>query len=96
MCGHVNSSVAQTELVARGIGVSIQLCYTGDPDPRMVRIAQPADFGLSLWLLTHGDIRHTARIQAFMRFVGDALSTQRALIEGHMQLGVPPEHETAE
>jgi DNA-binding transcriptional LysR family regulator len=82
VCAVVNTSIAQQELLAAGIGVSFQLCYLGDPDPRMVRIAQPAEFGLSLWILTHEDLRKTARIRAFMDFVGDALAERRALIEG--------------
>ncbi len=82
VAAQVNTSLAQLELTACGMGVAFQLCYSGDPDPRMVRIAHPADFGMSLWLLTHEDIRKTARIRAFMSFVGDALSAQRPLIEG--------------
>ncbi len=78
----INTSLAQLELIASGAGVAFQLCFLGDADPRLVRIAQPADFGLSIWLLTHEDLRATARIRAFMELVGDGLQALRARIEG--------------
>lgn len=73
----VNSSHAQAELVAAGVGVAWQPCYSADSDPRMVRLGEPTDFGLTLWLLTHEDLRKTARVMALMRFLGDALSAER-------------------
>ena len=38
--------------------------------------------GSSLWILTHPDLRASARVQAFLRFVGDALHARRDEIEG--------------
>jgi DNA-binding transcriptional LysR family regulator len=78
----VNTNHAIADLVAAGLGVAFMLCYTGDADARVCRVGEPFDFGLSLWLLTHEDVRRTARIAAFMRFVGDALASERATIEG--------------
>jgi DNA-binding transcriptional LysR family regulator len=77
----VNTNLAHTELIASGLGVGFQFCYTGDSDSRLLRIGNPIDFGLSLWLLTHEDLRGTARIRAFMSFVGEALARQRGLME---------------
>lgn len=78
----VNTNLALCELSAAGLGVAFQLCFTGDADPRLRRVGDPWDFGLSLWLLTHADLRSTARIRALMRGLGDALADQRAQLYG--------------
>jgi hypothetical protein len=50
----------------------------------MCRHSRPIEVpaGLSLWVLTHADLRRTARIRAFTDFVVDALSRERDLLEG--------------
>jgi DNA-binding transcriptional LysR family regulator len=77
----VNTNLALVELLAAGLGVGFQLCLTADVDPRLRRVAEPASFGLSLWLLTHEDLRRTSRIRAFLRFVGDALTAKVAALD---------------
>ena len=58
-------------------------CAIADPDPGLVRIAPfPGDFRLDLWLLTHEDLRQTARIRAFVDFIAEALAAQADLLEG--------------
>jgi DNA-binding transcriptional LysR family regulator len=78
----VNTSHAQAELVAAGVGVGIAPCYTGDVDPRRVRLSETMDFKLVLWLLTHEDLRRTGRVLALMRFLGDALTADRKRFMG--------------
>jgi len=34
------------------------------------------------WLLTHPDLRNTARVRAFLDYCGEAIACQRRLIEG--------------
>ncbi|MCO4744395.1 MAG: LysR family transcriptional regulator [Proteobacteria bacterium] len=41
--------------------------------PDLVRLADPMPFSMSLWVLTHPDLRHTARVRAFMRFISGRL-----------------------
>jgi hypothetical protein len=36
----------------------------------------------TLWILTHADLRHTARIRAFTEFAAEAFVRRRALLEG--------------
>jgi len=50
--------------------------------PAQIRASAPMDFGLVLWLLTHEDLKRTARVRALMRFLGDALSAERGRFEG--------------
>lgn len=75
--GRINTSQAQAELLAAGRGVGFKLCFTGDADPRLQRAAPPMDFGMALWLLTHDDLKNTARVRALMRYLGDRLARDR-------------------
>lgn len=53
----------------------------------MVRIGPRLAVGVSIWLLTHDDLRKTGRIAAFMKCVGEALLKKRRLIEGPFEDG---------
>ena len=37
---------------------------------------------LELWIVTHADLKRTARVRAFFGVVGDGLAAERALFEG--------------
>jgi DNA-binding transcriptional LysR family regulator len=50
----------------------------------------PEDFRLDLWLLTHEDLRNTARIRAFMDFMANALATDADVLEGRRPQAGPP------
>lgn len=82
--GRVNTTLSQVELMAQGVGLGFKVCYSGDADPRLRRVGEPFDFSFALWLLTHEDLRSTARVRALMRFLGDALAAER-----HRFLGEP-------
>ncbi len=85
-----------------GVGIGILNCHAGDSNPELRRIG-PADAGMShLWILTHPELRGTARISAFMRFVRGIVSDERDLWEGRRpqteapsaaQQDAPGEHE---
>lgn len=81
VCAVVNTNAAYDALVAAGVGVGFQACFVGEAEPRLRTIGPPFDFGLSLWLLTHEDLRRTARVAAFMKFVGDELAAERPYFE---------------
>ena len=78
----INTSLAYTELIRQGIGVGFQPCYTADVDPCLERVGPIHDFGLALWLLTHEDLKRTARVRALLRFLGDALAAERSRFIG--------------
>ncbi len=68
--------------IESGVGIGILNCHAGDSNPRLRRIG-PADAGLShLWVLTHPDLRGTARISALMGFVRAIVADERDLWEG--------------
>jgi DNA-binding transcriptional LysR family regulator len=79
----VNSLLSMTELAAQGVGAAILPCFVGDQRPELWRVggAEP-DLDVGLWILTHADLRHSARVRAFMDFAGTELTKIRGLIEG--------------
>jgi len=69
--------------VRAGAGLAVLPCYLGDADPGLQRLGDPvANLSIDLWLLTHPDLRSTARIRAFTAFVGEALRERRAVLAG--------------
>jgi DNA-binding transcriptional LysR family regulator len=40
------------------------------------------DLARELWIVTHADLRRTARVRAFFDVVGEALARQRDTLEG--------------
>jgi len=66
-----------------GIGLAALPCYLGDATEGLVRIATPTvPEAAALWVLTHKDLRRTARVSAFTEFAAAALARQRDLLEG--------------
>ena len=53
-----------------------------------MRLSPPnPDFSAGLWLLTHPDLRQSARVRAFMDFTAAEIVKQRKVIEGLVMLG---------
>ena len=79
----VNTVLGLTEAVEAGIGVGPLPCFIADARPGLVRLAPPnPDFSTGLWLLTHPDLRHSARVRAFLDFTAAEVARQRKQIEG--------------
>jgi DNA-binding transcriptional LysR family regulator len=79
----VDSLVAMRDLCAAGLGLAALPCYLGDLDGRLARVLPPVpEMATSLWVLSHPQLAQTARIRAFIDYVGPALGRERALIEG--------------
>ena len=78
-----NSMITQLSAVKAGFGLAVLPCFLADPEPAMVRVLPPdSSFTSGLWLLTHPDLRDTARIRAFIDFIAQSVRSQRALLEG--------------
>lgn len=78
-----NSLVNQLMAAREGIGIAILPCYLGDPEPDLVRAFAPlAELTPELWLVTHADLKRTARVRAFFDIVGEGLTRERRLLEG--------------
>ncbi|MCC2097965.1 MAG: LysR family transcriptional regulator [Hyphomicrobiales bacterium] len=68
--------------IAAGLGVAAIPCFIGDQIPGISRTGDLLYFGDALWLLTHADLRHSARVRAFMDHAAAELASRKALIEG--------------
>lgn len=78
-----DSLLALQAAARAGMGVAALPCYLGDADPGLRRVHPPlADMEVSLWLLTHADLKRVARIRTVLDFLACHLVDQRQLIEG--------------
>lgn len=77
------ASRAVQNAAAEGMGLTFLPCYVGDADPRLIRVSDPIEnLDMQLWVLTHPDLRNTARVRAMMAFLYDELGAQADLWGG--------------
>jgi DNA-binding transcriptional LysR family regulator len=78
-----DSLLALRQAAQAGLGLAALPCYLADASRDLVCVHGPiAAMETALWILTHEDLRHTARIRAFIEFAARALSRRRPLLEG--------------
>jgi len=83
------------DLVRGGLGVAALPCYLGENSAELVRLQEPeSGFNSELWLLSHPDIRRSAKVHAFFEFatkeirnLGSRFSDPRPLPKRHWKLG---------
>jgi len=74
------SARAVVNAAAQGLGLTVLPCYAGDAEPRLVRASDTiAALDMDLWVLSHPDLRGTARVRAMMSFLYDELGALRDL-----------------
>jgi len=79
----INTVLGLAEAVEAGIGIGHLPCFIGDTRPALVRLAPPQpEFAADLWLLTHPDLRRSARVRVFLDFLVAEIARLRRLIEG--------------
>jgi DNA-binding transcriptional LysR family regulator len=79
----INTVLGLAEAAAAGIGLAVLPCFIGSATPGLRRLTGPLpELANGIWLLTHADLRQTARVRAFMDFAGAEISKQRKTIEG--------------
>ena len=69
--------------VRNGLGIARMPCFIGDSDSDVCRIDLPlthSDWGI--WVLSHVDLRSTARVRVCREFLIDIIQQQRALVLG--------------
>lgn len=70
---------AKAAMLRTGIGVGVLPTFMQDKHPELVAVSEPIpELAAPVWMLTHPDLRRTARVRAFMQFVGDAIATRLA------------------
>ena len=79
----INTVLGLAEATAAGVGLGVLPCFIGSKTAGVTRVTPPiADVVDGLWLLTHADLRHTARVRAFMDFAGSEIAKRRKEMEG--------------
>lgn len=74
---------------AEGLGLAVLPCFLGDTESKLVRIGDPvAECDSELWLLSHPELRETARVKALRQWLLKALSAKTELLAGLQ--AVPP------
>ncbi len=69
--------------VRAGLGMAVLPCFMGDATPGVFRMPPGSSIlKTDIWVLTHEDMRNTARIRKFTSFIADALLRHRDLVEG--------------
>lgn len=80
-----NTLLGLHEAAVEGLGIAALPCFLADPNERLVRIIDPpAALASELWVLTHPDIKRTARVRALMDFLSGVLDKDRDLLEGRL------------
>lgn len=88
-----DSLVAMRQAAQAGLGLAALPCYLGDTSPDLHCVHPPvAAMETALWILTHDDLRHTARIRAFTEFAASAFARRRPLLEGKLTRPVKAVH----
>ena len=83
MVAHANSTHCMLHMALQGLGATLLPCFLGDGRPDLTRVGPLLpELDLGLWMLTHSDLRRSARVRAFMDFVGAELTKHRRAIEG--------------
>jgi DNA-binding transcriptional LysR family regulator len=78
-----DSLLGMREAARAGLGLAALPCYLGDTSSGLVCVHRPiAAMQTMLWILTHEDLRRTARIRAFTEFAAKAFARRRPLLEG--------------
>jgi len=70
-------------MTKQGLGIAQMPCALCDPDSELIRIpAKYVEPGWGLWILSHVDLRTTARVRIFKEFLQSELSKNTDLLEG--------------
>ncbi|MGY4877541.1 LysR family transcriptional regulator [Vreelandella aquamarina] len=73
----LDSMLGMQSAVRQGAGIAVLPCYLADADEALLRLSAPIEsLTTQLWLLTHPDLRHVARVRAFMEAMTEGLKGQ--------------------
>ncbi len=79
----IDDPFATLEAVRAGFGAAILPCFMADKAKGVKRLAGGSlILETDLWVLTHKDLRKTAKVRLFSAFISGALLDQRELLEG--------------
>ncbi|AZM96879.1 LysR family transcriptional regulator [Vreelandella venusta] len=75
----LDSMLGMQSAVRHGAGIAVLPCYLADADEALLKLSAPIEaLTTPLWLLTHPDLRHVARVRAFMQAIAEGVGQQSA------------------
>ena len=78
----VNAMLGLAEAVAGGAGLALLPCFVGESVPGLARLTPPLpELEGELWLVTHPDLRTSARVRAFVDFCDAEIAKRRQILE---------------
>jgi DNA-binding transcriptional LysR family regulator len=78
----LNTVLGLAEAVGAGAGFALIPCFIGAAAPGVTRIGFPnPEIEHGLWLLTHPDLKNSARVRAFMDYAAQEIGKRRSIIE---------------
>jgi len=78
-----DSFAAMLEAAGAGLGAAVLPCFVAEGRAGIERLGTPhLDPGFGVWVLTHPDLRRSARIRAFTRDIGDRILAEQAKLAG--------------
>jgi DNA-binding transcriptional LysR family regulator len=81
--GNLNNVMLQISAASAGMGIATLPCFAGDASASLRRVpgTRPYDND-DIWLLSHPDLRDSARLRLFRKFVTEALEKKEELLRG--------------
>jgi DNA-binding transcriptional LysR family regulator len=85
----VDALPALRDAASAGLGLAVLPCYVGDLASGLRRVTPKPlpELRSALWLLTHDDLKRTARIRATLDFLAKTFASERAVLEGRRPAG---------
>ena len=79
----INTVTGLDAAILAGLGIGPLPCFTADANPALRRLSGPhPELGADLWVLTHPDLRHAARVRVFMEHIAEAMLPLRPRFSG--------------
>jgi DNA-binding transcriptional LysR family regulator len=71
-----------------GIGIGAHDCVLADAEPDLERLLHDHfKHEIEIWLVTHADMRRSARIRTVFDFLGEAIAADRHPLTGRPAMG---------
>ena len=81
--GRMANLLVQVAACKAGLGMSLLPCVVGDSEPGLVRVDSAKILNRhEIWLLSHPDLRNTARIRVLREFIVERMASKEAAIRG--------------
>src|SRR5262249_54055133 len=78
-----NTMLGLAQAAAAGVGLVLLPCFAASAIPGLARLTPPMpELEGELWLITHPDLRNTARVRAFLDFCPQHIAQRHHVTEG--------------